>query len=231
MLRRSLIVLLAAIFAAAVPTAALATTPPDPTPAETSPPATEAPPQPDPTSPDTPTTTVPGDDGDDSDGNLLSIVLIVGGVVVLLVVLGAVLGRSKRPAPASAPRSQTPRAPNVPSPQASLLDTAQWVHDQLSLELMAASPINARQRWSIERSRLDNVAIGAQQQFTAGNDPNWQPFGQTVSSLAVALDTNLELRAQDPPNAQLVAESTDVVNRQRAVLQQLIYVLRQTTHR
>lgn len=220
MLRRSFVLLaaaLVAVFSATVPGTVLATTPPEP-----EPPATEAPAQPGTTAPT-------GDDGDDSGTDLLPIVLIVGGVIALVAILGALFGRSRRPAPAPAARTQAPRPPATPSPQASLLDTAQWVHDQLSLELMAASPTSAGQRWATERTRLDNIAIGAQQQYSAGNDANWQPFGQTVSSLASAIDTNLELRAQDPPNQQLVAESTDVVNRNRATLQQLIYALRQTT--
>ena len=218
MLRRSLIVLLAAVFTIAAPAAVLATTPPEP--------PTDTPAEPDP-EPTSPATTVPAGDDEDSGNDLLPIVLIIGGIIALVAVLGLLFGRSKQPAT----RAATPPIPATPSPQSSLLDTAQWVHDQLSLELMAASPTAARQRWTTERTRLDNLAIGAQQQFTAGNDPNWQPFGQTVSSLAVSIDTNLELRAQDPPNAQLIQESTDVVNRNRATLQQFIYALRQTTTR
>jgi hypothetical protein len=46
-----------------------------------------------------------------------------------------------------------------------------------------------------------------------------------MAALAAALDTNVQLRAQDPPNPQLIDESNDVVNRQRATLQQLIVAL------
>ena len=117
------------------------------------------------------------------------------------------------------------------SPQASLLSTSQWITDQLTLELMAAPPAAAQQRWTVERSRLDNVAIGAQQQYLEVQDPNWQPLAQTMSALAAAIDTNLALRAQEPANAQLISESTDVINRHRATLQQLIAALRLTTPR
>ena len=230
MLRRSLPILFAVLVCVGVPVgagAAVATTVPDAaqtTPAPTDPPpATEAPAGPATTAPATPEP----DDGSSTDW--LPIVLIIGGIVALLVVLVALLGRNKQPAPA--PAAHTPRPPTAPSPQANLLSTAQWIHDQLTLELMAAAPATAVQRWATERSRLDNVAIGAQQEFAAGNDPNWQPLGQTMSSLAVAIDTNLTLRGQQPPNAQLIGESNDVVNRNRATLQQLIYLLRPTITR
>jgi hypothetical protein len=229
MLRRLLVVLLATV-AVGAPTAAHATTPPDPVPAETAPPATDPPAQPEATAPPTPATTDPAV-GDDAGSGIdwVPIVLIVGGILALLVVLGALFGRSKQPpaAPAST-KPLTPSTPAAPSPQASLLSTAQWIHDQLSLELMAASPASARQRWATERSRLDNVAIGAQAEFAGGADPYWQGFGQSVSSLATALDTNLQLRAQDPPNVELIGESTDVVNRHRSALQQWINTLRPT---
>ncbi len=227
MLRRSVTILLAVLAAVAVPAAALATTPPEP-----NPPATETPSEPATTDPEAPATTEPaGEDGDDSGVDWLPIVLIVGGILALLVVLGALIGRSKRPPATQATRPRAPQAPSTPSPQASLLSTAQWIHDQLSLELMAANPTSALQRWSTERGRLDNVAIGAQAQFASGADPNWQGFGQTVSSLATALDTNLQLRAQDPADPELIGQSTDVVNRNRSALQQWINALRPTIDR
>jgi hypothetical protein len=90
---------------------------------------------------------------------------------------------------------------------------------------MAAPPTAALQRWSVERSRLDNVAIGAQQQYLEAQDPSWQPLAQTMSALASAVDTNLQLRAQDPPDTDLIAESTAVVNRHRSDAKQLVTAL------
>jgi len=198
------------------PTAAvLETTPPAPEP--TSPP--EQPPAPD-------VTTAPGDDADDGSGtDWAPIALIAAGIVALLVILGMVLGRgTKKPAPA-APRS------NQPSPQSNLLSTSQWVHDQLTLELAAADPTSAKQRWASERTRLDDVAIGAQQQWSEGHGEAWRTLAQTMSALANAVDTNVNLRAQTPPDATLIAESTDVVNRHRAALQQLITAMWPTIRR
>jgi hypothetical protein len=202
-----------------------------PTDAPEAPAPTDAPaatdPAPQPTTPEAgpaPTTPESGDT-DSSDNDWVLPVLLVGGLLLAAVIIGGVIGRSKKSAaPPTAPSTSS-------SPQASLLSTSQWITDQLTLELMAAPPAAAQQRWTIERSRLDNVAIGAQQQYLEVQDPNWQPLGQTMSSLAAAIDTNLALRAQEPANAQLINESTDVINRHRATLQQLIAALRLTTPR
>jgi len=201
-------------------TSATATTPDEPAP-------TDAPAGPDATAP-APTT--PDDDGSGGDGpDLVAIAVIVVGVVALLAVLGALLRRPGRPAPA--PPTATPRSPAPPSGDANLLSTAEWIVDRLSLELMGAEPTAATSRWSVERSRLDNVAIGARQRFVEGSDPNWQPLGESMSALAAALDTNLALRSRAQPDAQLIAESTQVVNRHRAYLQQLIAALGPTIRR
>jgi len=213
--------------------------PTDAPPATDNPPATEAPapspteapaptdapatpdPDPDPLVPDTDT----GTDTDTDEGvDLLVVLLIVGGLALVAILIGFLVSRSGRSRSAAAPSANA-------STQSSLLSTSQWITDQLSLELMAAPSAQAQQRWSVERSRLDNVAIGAQQQYLEAQDANWQPLAQTMSALAAALDTNLTLRAQDPPNAQLIDESTAVVNRHRGALQQLIAALRPTVTR
>ena len=229
MLRRCLALLIATLIVGAVPVAASASAAPLAETTATTP-ATTPDTQPPPTQPDVPATTVPANN-DNSGTDWLPIVLIAVGVIALLLVLAALFGRSKPPAQAPSTATRTPPTPSAPSPQTSLLSTSQWIHDQLSLELMAANPTSALQRWGTERSRLDNVAIGAQAQVSEGADPNWQGLGQTVSSLATALDTNLHLRAQDPPDAELIGESTDVVNRNRSALQQWINALRPTIQR
>jgi hypothetical protein len=188
---------------------------------QTTPPA----PEPTPAPPEAPApTTAPGEDSSDDSTDWLPIVLIIVGVVALLVILGMVLGRgSKKPAPA-------PGAGQA-SPQSNLLSTSQWIHDQLTLELAAADPASAKQRWASERGRLDNVAIGAQQQWSEGHGDAWHTLSQTMSALATAVDTNINLRSQTPPDATLISESTDVVNRQRAALQQLITAMWPTIRR
>jgi hypothetical protein len=173
--------------------------------------ATEAP-----TTPDANPTTPDAEDSTD----LVVVFLIVGGLLLAAVVIAGLVSRSKKSPSAAGSASA--------STQSSLLSTSQWITDQLTLELMAAPPAAAQQRWTIERSRLDSVSIGAQQQYIEAKDANWQPLAQTMSALAAAIDTNLALRAQDPPNAQLINESTEVVNRHRSSIQQLIAALRTT---
>ena len=193
----------------------------DPTPVDPAPvdpaPVDPAPvdPGPNPVLPDT-------DDGIDT----LVVVLIIGGFLLAALAIGALMSRSKKSA-----TSRGTSTASSPSPQSSLLSTSQWITDQLALELMASPPAAALQRWTTERSRLDNVAIGAQQQYLDTNGINWQSLGQTMSALAASIDTNLALRAQDPPNAQLINESTDVVNRHRTAVQQLVAALLPTIAR
>jgi hypothetical protein len=167
-------------------------------------------------------------DSETSDGgnDWLLPVLVIGGLLLVAVAIGGALSRSKQPKqPAPTAQPTPPQRQAEPSPQASLLSTTQWIADQLTLELLAAPPTAALQRWALERSRLDNVAIGAQQQYLDAQDPNWQPLSQTMSALAASIDTCLALRAQDPPNAQLISDSIDVVSAHRARLHQLVAVL------
>lgn len=196
-----------------------ATTPPD-----TVAPATAAPVTTPDTTPDTtPVTIAPDNGGSDTDWLPIIIVVILG--IVLISILVALMSRRK---PAAA--TTTSAAP-VASPQSEIMSTAQWIHDQLSLELLAAAPAAGLQRWTSERSRLDNVAIRANQQFTEGRGEAWQGLGQSMSQLGAALDTSLQLRNQDPPNAQLIQESTDVVTRRRGELQMLLTAIWPTVQR
>ena len=213
--------------AAPAPTEA-PTEPEAPAPAEPEAPAATEPapiaPSPEPTAP-----TAPDSETSDGGNDWLLPVLVIGGLLLIAVVIGGALSRSKQSTRA------TPAAPGpssaAPSPQASLLSTSQWITDQLTLELMAAPPAAALQRWATERSRLDNVAIGAQQQYLDAQDPNWQPLSQTMSQLTAAIDTSLALRAQEPPNPQLISDSIDVVNGHRARLHQLVAALLPTVDR
>ena len=233
-LPRRIVVALLAAATVVVPTTASATTPPateapaeattaEPAPTEppADPPATEAPAPP---ATEAPVDEVQVDDDDGIDVPWGTILLVGALVLALLLIVGALSSRTS----SRARRAATPR--RADPARSSLLSTSQWVHDQLSLELMAASPTSARQRWATERSRLDNVAIGAHQQWTEGHGEAWQRLGQTTSALAGALETNITLREQAEPDPQLVRQSVDVVNRNRAVLQQLISALWPSVH-
>jgi hypothetical protein len=217
--RRTALALLAALTVLVPVSASVSATAPP----ETEPPA-EAPAEPAATAP--PATEAPGEPAEDDGSDIpWGTILLIGALVITLLVIVSALSarKSSRDRQAATPRRADPA-------RSSLLSTSQWVHDQLTLELMAASPASARQRWATERSRLDNVAIGAQQQWTEGHGEAWQRLGQTTSALAGALETNISLREQPDPNPQLVQQSVEVVNRNRAVLQQLISALWPSVH-
>lgn len=178
------------------------------------------------TTPDRDITIIAAPDDDNDDTNWLWIALLIGLGIAILALIAYLIG-SRKPAPAH----RTAPAAAVASPALDLLNTSQWIHDQFSLQLLAATPPTALARWSAERSRLDGVAIGAHQLYLEGGGDMWQRLEQIMSLLATSIDTNVQLRAQDPPSVQLIAESANVVNGHRATLQQAINVLRSSLPR
>ncbi len=196
------------------------TTPAEPAPAETSPPEAAA--------PDTIPTSVPAEEDDGIDvGTWLLVTLVI--VLAIIVISAVVRGMGRR----SGGTTTTPVAAPVPPAPATdnahqLLASAQWVHDQLSLELMAAAPAQALQRWGVERTRIDNIVIGTQAEASRLNSASWLQLGQFLSELAAAIDTNLQLRMQDPPNLGMVQESANVITARRNDIQAAINLLRPT---
>jgi hypothetical protein len=186
----------------------------------TTPPATDAPPAtaaPVTTPGTVPATTTPDAGGGGDWGPIaFGIVLLVAAIVVIAVLM------SRRAPSTPAPRTSPVTTSASSSPAAQLLGTAQWIHDQLSLDLMAAAAPAAAALWGTERARLKEVGITAQQQWAAGGGDTWQSLAQSMSALEGALATNITLRSQDYVDAHSVHESTTVVNRQRAMLQQEI---------
>mgnify|MGYP001812308966 CR=1 FL=1 len=196
---------------------------PDPGDGESAAPIVTAAPQPEQPEPEQPEPEAPPTEPADEDSSLVPILLGIGLLVLAAVVVGAVVSRRS-----SAPDERSAASPApapAPSPQMVLLTNAQWIHDHLTLELLAVPPADALQRWTTERRRLDDVAIGAEQQFVNGGGDAWSSLNPTMTALANALDTNLRLRAQVPPDPAVIQESTAVVNRQRAVLIQLVAAL------
>ena len=214
----------AAVVAAAPDTNPPETAPPETSPPETSPPETAVPD----TTPSSVPDTVPGDDSGADVGKWLVVAVIV---ILAIVVVGAVIGGlTRRPSRAA---STAPRVPPTPTPPVDnaahqLLATAQWIHDQLTLELLAADPAQAQQRWVVERTRVDNVVIGTQAEASQLNSATWLQLGQFLTQLASAIDTNLQLRSQQPPNPGLVQESVNVITARRNDIQLAINALRPT---
>ena len=91
-----------------------------------------------------------------------------------------------------------------------MLTTAQWIHDQLTLELLASVPSAASARWLVERGRLDDAAVGAEQHYLTGDGDNWERLSHTLSALAAAIDTHLQVRNQAPADPQLVEQTAAV---------------------
>ncbi|MFV1991645.1 MAG: hypothetical protein ACC652_12995 [Acidimicrobiales bacterium] len=171
--------------------------------------------------PDSTPDSTPEEPTDDGDGNekLLVALLIGAGLVGIVAIIASLMGRSKTaPAPATAPR----QAPAQPSPKRQLLGNIQWLHDQLSLELLTGSAEQAAQRWGTERGRADNMAIQAQQVAAGGGGAIWQQLAGSISALSASLDTAINLRSDDDADPALVREAVAVVNRKRSNMLPLI---------
>ena len=176
--------------------------------APTDPPPTDAPPD---TAPSTsPTTEAGGGEDDDAETRWLLIALIAGGVVVLAVGLAAFLRRPGAPA-------RSGEDVTVRREQASVLATAQWVHDQLSVELLTAPVEQTTPRWAEERRRIDHLVIVATRHSTSRDDL-WAQLAGAAASLSLAIDTSLQLRLQQPPNRAMITDADSVTARRRAEL-------------
>ncbi|MDX2380967.1 MAG: hypothetical protein QNM02_14540 [Acidimicrobiia bacterium] len=191
---------------AAVAAEHLETTPPDTTPVTT----------PD-TTPVTTPDTIP-DNGGDSD-TPWGWIIAIGAVTILIVALVA-SAAGRRGATTRTGSAVPPPHPNTADQDRGYaLGSAQWVHDHLAPELLAAPPAQAASRWAAERSRLDDTVIRAQQYV---NDPtsgiSWQRLGQAVSLLGISLDSYIHLRNEQPPNQPQIDESYAVAYQHHAEL-------------
>lgn len=170
-------------------------------PAVTEPPVTEAPEVPVPTEP-------PGDpDAEEADGGLpgwLLPVLLVGGLAVAVAV--------------AASRRRRQDSPAAPDPRRQLISTARWIHDQLSLELLALPPADARQRWVNDRVRFDQLSIDARTSAMTSDPELWNRLASIVDSLASSIDTALRVRAAEGADPELARESVAIANRHRSEL-------------
>jgi hypothetical protein len=183
-------------------------------------PATEAP-DTVPVTVTTPDTVTPDGGGDD---DIPWPLIIAGGAVVIAVIaLIAALSRRGSSSGGTATVQPTPSAAShqhhVAQDRGYALGSAQWVHDNFTVELLAASPEAAARRWNSDRARLDDATIRAQR-FSA--DPQhgvaWQSLAQSLSLLSASLETLIQLRNADEPDSGLIHEATDVVQRHRAQL-------------
>ncbi|MGI9601533.1 MAG: hypothetical protein ACR2QE_06600 [Acidimicrobiales bacterium] len=175
----------------------------------TDPPATEAPP-----ADDGATDSGTDSEGGDSDSNSGTIVLVAIIALAAIAIIAAMLfGRRG----SSSPKAAAPVARRS-TPQTELLGNVRWLHDQLTLELLAAPGAQAQQRWAADRIRVQNMAIEAQQLATGEAAPVWQQVATSIGAVSTSLDTATSLRADPDTDPTLVNEAVAVVNRNRAQL-------------
>lgn len=172
---------------------------------EATPPDTEPPPV-----TEAPAVTTPPDSEDDNSAAWLLLILGLGGLIIAIVVIVSAL--TKRDTPARVPAADAYREQN------NVMGAAQWFQDQLALQLMAAPPDQALQRWSYERRRIESIVVAANQQAHRPDDP-WYLLANSVTALMGSLDTALSLRGQHPTNATAVAEADNTVGQRRRELQ------------
>ena len=192
------------------------TAPPDENPAPTAPPATDAPETAPPPGTDAPETTPP-EDPDDGEGRSWGPILaILIGLAALIAIMAALTKRRK------------PAVPPRPDPRRQLVSTARWIHDQLSLEVLALPAADSQQRWKAERGRFDQLAIDLRVQAAEGDTEIWANLSSAVSTLASSLDTAVRLRATPDVDEQLASEAVATANQHRAELQARLVVAEQS---
>lgn len=183
------------------------------------PPDTEAPPETE-APPDTQADDGAGQDGDDEDGegnggnaNLLVIV-----AVVLLVLAGLPLLLRGR----SGSGRSTADPPRVPTAGVDLdhrvLGDISWFNEQLSLDVLSATPEDGRERWRNERPRIEALTRDCQRLEESTGDPIWGALAGEVATLAQSLDTATMSRAGLDADPLVVTQAIDQVNRHRSQL-------------
>jgi hypothetical protein len=188
-------------------------------PAEPAPEQPAEPEQPIEPAPEQPTATPDETDGDSNTQTLIVILIIVGLALGVIAIVASTRSRSGR-------RAQTGATAMSSSRQ--LLGDVQWIHDQLSLELLASPGPQAVQRWQTQRSRVDATAIGCQQEAARGGGQPWQELAGSVSSLASALDTALSLGSDPGADPNMVCEAVDIANQRRGEMMRIAQIASQT---
>ena len=176
------------------------------------PPATEAPPATDapvvteaPTVTEVPPASVP--DGADDDSGFPGW-LIPLGVVVAVIAVVALWFAGRR-------RGDHDRDT---SRQRQAIALAGWIHDQLSLEVLASPPTDAVRRWEQERNRVDQLTIEARTFAAVEDTEMWDRLVQVLRELSTSIDVSLRLRGTPDADQDLVRESVTIANRHRAEL-------------
>lgn len=142
-------------------------------------------------------------DGDGLPGWLVPVLVALALAIVVAVVVSS---RRRRDQPAATdPRNQ-------------LVATARWIHDQLSLELLALPPADAQRRWASDRVRFDQLSIDARALAMQSEPEVWNQLASIVDALASSIDTAVRVRATEGADVDLARESVAIANRHRGEL-------------
>ncbi|MAT04866.1 MAG: hypothetical protein CL424_07475 [Acidimicrobiaceae bacterium] len=148
-----------------------------------------------------------GDDLDDAGSGNAEAWLVLLGIIAVGAILAVVLA-SRRHAGGTA----------GPDRRRELVATAGWVHDQLTLEILAMPPVEAQRRWAVERSRVDQLAIDGRTMASGGYREMWEQLGSILVQLSSSIDTALRMAAMNGADPALVTEAVQHAQRHRAEL-------------
>lgn len=165
-------------------------------------------------------------DGDDGGRVDLPWGAVLVGFGLLLVVLIALLAvRSSRRSRAARP--ETDRSATLMAAQ--VLAEAQWLHDHLSLAVLAGPGAEAQQRWVAERPRVETLARNAYGVAVDAREEVadvWIRLATAANTLASVLDGACARRAADAPDDEApddgAAADLEAVEGQRKALRSLI---------
>jgi hypothetical protein len=104
------------------------------------------------------------------------------------------------------------------SRQRQAIALAGWIHDQLTLEVLASPPADALRRWDQERNRVDQLTIAARAFAAVEDTEMWDRLVQVLRELSTSIDVALRLRSAPTSDQDLVRESVTIANRHRAEL-------------
>ena len=175
------------------------------------------------------------DDGSGDDSDVIQWVIIGIVAIVALLVIGAVassLGRRNDQAQDRRDQQRLARHERL----SRIVGGGQWVHDQVSLEMLNPSvdPERLQQNWQDMRRRIYDLGSEAAA-LAVDSDPqtasSLRDLSRTLGSVVGAIDTNVGLRStsdQNDPGAQnALAASNDAVQARRAELAAVLTSLQQ----
>ena len=178
---------------------------------------TEAPaptdaPAPEPTEAPAPEPTASPDDGTTDDGDNSELWLVLLGILAVGAIFAVILASRRSSADA------TPYSTTTVDRRTELIATAAWIHDQLTLEILAMPPAEAQQRWFVERSRIDQLAIDGRTMAASGYREMWDQLAIILGQLTTSIDTALRVGTMQGADPNLVAEAVNNAHGRRAEL-------------